>query len=171
MNKYYAGIGSRETPMNICKMMSNIAHHLNSKGYTLRSGGASGADNAFDVDNIKKIIYLPWNGFGNHTVDGESYIVPKEIHTEMVYKYHPSKFLKPAVMKLMSRNVNQVLGEDLKTPVDFIVCWTKDGLEIGGTAMAIRIAKDFKIPVYNFGNKTGAKDFKEYLNITEFFVV
>ena len=49
----------------------------------------------------------------------------------------------------MARNCHQVLGQDLKTPVDFIVCWTKDGGESGGTGQALRIARDLNIPVYN----------------------
>ena len=49
----------------------------------------------------------------------------------------------------MGRNGYQVLGYDLKTPSKFLICWTKDGKETGGTAQAMRIAKDYKIPVYN----------------------
>jgi hypothetical protein len=51
--------------------------------------------------------------------------------------------------KLMARNCHQVLGQDLKTPVDFIVCWTKNGNINGGTGQALRIAKKLNIPVYN----------------------
>jgi hypothetical protein len=42
--KYYAGIGSRETPYHICKMMTDIAKRLSSLDYVCRSGGADGAD-------------------------------------------------------------------------------------------------------------------------------
>jgi hypothetical protein len=41
--KYYAGIGSRETPKDILDLISKIAIKLESLGYTLRSGGADGA--------------------------------------------------------------------------------------------------------------------------------
>jgi hypothetical protein len=47
------------------------------------------------------------------------------------------------------RNVYQVLGEDLKTPVSFVICWTPEGKEVGGTRTAIVLAKRHKIPVYN----------------------
>ncbi len=47
------------------------------------------------------------------------------------------------------RNIYQVLGRDLKTQVSFVICWTPEGKEIGGTRTAIVLAKRNKIPVYN----------------------
>ena len=38
--KYYAGVGSRETPQDVLETMWKIGKHLADKGYTLRSGGA-----------------------------------------------------------------------------------------------------------------------------------
>ena len=45
---YYAGVGSRETPLDVLKTMWKIGNYLATKGYTLRSGGAKGADTAFE---------------------------------------------------------------------------------------------------------------------------
>ena len=52
----------------------------------------------------------------------------------------------------MARNSYQVLGYDLNTPSSFIVCYTKNGKLTGGTAQALKIAKDYNIPIFNFGN-------------------
>lgn len=54
----------------------------------------------------------------------------------------------------MGRNSYQVLGKDLCLPCDFILCWTQNGRIEGGTGQALRIARHFKIPVFNFGSKT-----------------
>jgi hypothetical protein len=51
--------------------------------------------------------------------------------------------------KLHTRNACQVLGADLKTHVDFVICWTPDGKPSGGTRTAIIIAEQNGIPVYN----------------------
>ena len=51
--------------------------------------------------------------------------------------------------KLHTRNVAQVLGADLKHPVDFLVCWTKNGKKIGGTSTAISVAEMNNILVFN----------------------
>lgn len=52
-----------------------------------------------------------------------------------------------------SRNCHQILGYDLQSPVDAVICWTPDGAVVGGTATAIRIAMKYKIPVFNLGTK------------------
>jgi predicted Rossmann fold nucleotide-binding protein DprA/Smf involved in DNA uptake len=64
--KYYTGIGSRETPEDILEFMKEIASKLESLGWILRSGGAPGADLAFENGvKEKKEIYIPWKGFNN----------------------------------------------------------------------------------------------------------
>ena len=50
-----------------------------------------------------------------------------------------------------SRNCHQILGYDLKSPVDAVICWTPKGNIQGGTATAIRIAIKYNIPVFNLG--------------------
>ena len=52
-----------------------------------------------------------------------------------------------------SRNCHQILGYDLQSPVDAVVCWTPNGKIQGGTATAIRIALKYNIPVFNLGTK------------------
>jgi predicted Rossmann fold nucleotide-binding protein DprA/Smf involved in DNA uptake len=68
MTKYYAGVGSRQTPENILHLMTRIAMRMAELGWVLRSGGAKGADYAFEKGaGDKKEIYLPWRGFGGAT--------------------------------------------------------------------------------------------------------
>lgn len=52
-----------------------------------------------------------------------------------------------------SRNCHQILGYDLQSPVNAVVCWTPDGNVVGGTSTAIRIALKYNIPVFNLGVK------------------
>lgn len=52
-----------------------------------------------------------------------------------------------------SRNCHQILGYDLQSPVDAVICWTPDGKIQGGTATAIRVALKYNIPVFNLGTK------------------
>ena len=147
--KYYTGIGSRETPLDLQKVMTDIAIALSNDNWILRSGGAEGADSAFEAGAKYKRIYLPWNNFNNRLVDNCSYVVPP-YDEELVYDYHPeAEFLSPAALKLMSRNSYQVLGDDLTKPSSFLVCWTSFGKMKGGTAQAMRIANDYKVPIYN----------------------
>ena len=50
-----------------------------------------------------------------------------------------------------SRNCHQILGYDLQSPVDAVICWTPNGAVVGGTATAIRISMKYDIPVFNLG--------------------
>lgn len=162
--KYYAGIGSRETPLNVCYAMQKIAEKLSNQSYCLRSGGAPGADTAFECGAQHKEIFLPWNGFNNKWVDGKQYIVPP-LNKKYVKQFHPSPSkLKEGGILLMSRNTYQVLGQNLNDPVSFLLCWTKDGSATGGTGQAIRIANHFNIPVFNI--KNGYEDFANFMTMS-----
>lgn len=57
----------------------------------------------------------------------------------------------------------QILGKNLDKPVEFVVCWTKNGKDIGGTGAAIRCALDHGIPVYNLFNESEKAAFQAML--------
>lgn len=61
-NIFYTGVGSRETPNKVIDLMYRIAKFLAERNWILRSGGAVGADKAFEngCDNVngKKEIYF-----------------------------------------------------------------------------------------------------------------
>lgn len=147
---YYSGIGSRETPYEVCKWMYRIASKLSKKNFILRSGGADGADTFFeDGSNGICEIYLPWFRFN----DSESTLFNvSDAALETVDQFHPAPSrLSNAARKLHARNAQIILGSDLKTPSEFVVCWTKHGLTSGGTAQGIRIAQAYNVPIVNLG--------------------
>lgn len=155
--KTYAGIGSRKTPEDVLELITKIALKLDKQGYTLNSGGASGADTAFEQGSKRKQIFLPSNSFNGRYHDGIEYfnyqtLPHKDLAEETVSLFHPAAHkLTDYAFKLMARNTFQVLGKDLQTSVEFVICWTANGKEIGGTSQAIRIAKSVNIPVLNLG--------------------
>lgn len=162
--KYYAGIGSRQTPGNICDIMMQIAVWLERRDYILRSGGASGADAAFAFPVKKSEIYIPWIGFNGHNttppIKAEDYKAA-EIIAE---KFHPAwNRCSPSARRLHTRNVFQVLGADLKTSSEFVVCWTVDGGATGGTGQALRIAAKHKIPIFNLFDVSMTKSLRDYV--------
>lgn len=166
----YAGIGSRKTPHDQMARMTGSAARLAGKGYTLRSGAAAGADAAFEAGaGHKKEIFLPWKGFNG---SASHFVEPTRDAKEIAASLHPSwGKLTPAAQKLMARNSHQILGEDLRSPVDFVVCWTPDGAETeaqrssttGGTGQAIALASRWGIPVFNFARQDAGKRLLEFL--------
>lgn len=168
--RFYAGIGSRDTPPPVLRRMTRVAERLAARGYVLRSGAARGADAAFEAGaGQAKRIYLPWAGFNGHVSDLGQPTVDAMRLAEMV---HPNwKALGQAAQKLMARNSHQILGNTLRSPVDFVVCWTPDGCETeaerstktGGTGQAIAIADRWGIPVFNLARKDAVERLRVHI--------
>lgn len=175
--KNYTGIGSRETPSEIMSLMIEIAHRLAKLEYTLRSGGADGADTAFekgcDLARGTKEIYLPWKGFNNN--QSKLFDIPPKAAL-IASETHPRwKYLRLPIQKLMARNTLQILGMNVETPTEFVICWTSDGCvnndqrtkETGGTGQAIALAASLGIPVYNLQRETDRDMILEKLHLLE----
>ncbi len=168
MNKYYTGIGSRETLPEICSLIEKISIFLSEKNYILRSGGASGSDTAFskNIDDNKKQIFLPWKGFNNNW--DHKYPVLEDA-LKLAEEFHPAwERCSNGDSKLHARNCYQVLGYDLNSPSEFIICWTRGGKLVGGTAQALRIAIKYDIKIYNLAKEEDKKYWEEkIINIDE----
>ena len=162
---YYAGVGSRETPKEVLSLFTVAGEFLAKKGYTLRSGGAKGADKAFEIGcdkaRGKKEIYLPWYGFEN---SNSNLIVKDKRAFNIAKQFHPYWHnLSNGAKKLQARNSHQVLGQDLSTLSKFVICWTKNGSGRGGTGQAIRIARNYDIPVFDAGKYKDIEEIKKSL--------
>lgn len=163
---YYAGIGSRNTPQEVQKIMFGIARNLESCGLILRSGGAQGADLAFE----KGVKYVK-----NKQIFYQTSATP--LTQDIACDFHPNPFAlrkNISALNLMARNTFQVMGQDLMTPVQFVICYTEDGCkyipnksqrkkETGGTGQAIAIASYFNIPVYNLKNEEDLESVKNLI--------
>lgn len=142
MTVYYAGIGSRETPDPILNIMRKFAVGCGrNSSYCLRSGHAKGADRAFedgcDSVNGKKEIFTAKSNIPN-----DAFVIAETFHPAWQNCDH-------FVRKLHARNGMIILGEDLKTPIDFCIAYAPGDLEWGGTSQALRICKHYGIPYYN----------------------
>ena len=163
--KIYAGIGSRETPPEVIEWMETLGEQLALAGWTLRSGFADGADNAFargaEAGNGAMELYVPWTGFNDAPIDHPAIICTQDLPLAIQYHmhdiaeaFHPNwSACSPAAKKLHARNVPQIIGSDLNTAVSCVICWTPGGKHGGGTGQAIRIAKNLKIPIFDLFNE------------------
>jgi len=151
--KTYCGIGSRKTPQNILMLFQDLAEQLAKMGYTLRSGGADGADLSFEIGcdraNGEKQIFIPWRGFNDS--DSSYYDIPDEAF-KIAKSFHPHwHYLKQGAQKLHARNSMQILDPELNDPALFVVCYSNPYK--GGTSQALRIAKEYNVPIFNFIDK------------------
>lgn len=167
--KRYAGIGSRETPRDVLKTSISFANILAELGYGLSSGGCplgmdaaclEGAYKHRTFDKSQNRIYLSWNGMANWRHDPSvglydaqrfsNYEEAQAIGLRMRGSWNG---LGRGGIAHHSRNPYQVLGDDLKSPVDFVFTWAipvgKNGNVKGGTGTAVKLALENNIPVYN----------------------
>jgi len=185
------GIGSRETPESELILLTRIGAAVEKRDGRGRSGGAGGADLAFergfsDPRNIDVIV--PWKGFlpkgmSQRDVDaflgrprpasgpGAPVMLPwdkREEAEEQASHYHPAWHkCTPGAKSLHTRNIPQVVGLQLDRPADAVVAWTKDGKATGGTGQAIRMAEDIGVPVANLKNPDERRAVMQALGLEE----
>jgi hypothetical protein len=152
--------------------MERLAQVLAEHDWTLRTGLAEGADQAFyrgaAIGRGPVELFLPWAGFSQAArIPGLRETVlerPSEDACRIAQRFHPAwAKLGAPVRALHARNVHQVLGRDLQTPAGLVVCWTqngsRDGLTpgTGGTGQALRIAAGYGVPVLNIARPGDAE--------------
>ena len=177
--RYYAGIGSRETPIHVLDAMRATATALAHHGWILRTGGAPGADTAFLQGAMYACNqangvplpewYAPWPSFQEgKKLPSATLSKPEPWTYNVAAQLHPKwGQLHDSVKALHARNVHQITGPMEAGPTGstlwlhalsfFVLCWTPDGAEsasectraTGGTATAIRLACKLSIPVIN----------------------
>jgi hypothetical protein len=138
-------------------LMRRLANHLREQGWVLRSGGAEGADEAFEqgvMDDPEYTendleIYLPWPGFCGHQPSVCNIVAPRlQNWSQAVARaslIHPIwNELKRSHQLLHGRNIYQVYGLDLESPAAYIVYYAReraDGEVDGGTRTAVMAAR------------------------------
>lgn len=152
--RYYAGIGARMTPTDVLNQMRNIAVQLALRGWALRSGGAKGADTAFE--QATKLVG------GYKMIRCATLHKPLMEHAAM---FHPAwDKLDLTAQALHARNSAIMLGDWLDDPVSFVVCWTPDAAIKGGTGQALRIAGAYGVPVFNLAEAGAESRLWEHLS-------
>ena len=150
----YAGVGARKTPEQVLGQMREMATNLAGRGWFLRTGGAKGADDAFAraAPAERRTVYLPWAGYNGWSETEGRALTAQELRKlrAAAEPLHPAWQRCPAkVRDLHARNVAILVGPDMREPAHAMVCWTEGGRVEGGTGMAIRLARHYRIPVLN----------------------
>jgi len=169
----YAGIGSRETPQEILKLMNQIGFLLAQNNVTCRTGAALGADQAFangaNMGGGKIHLSIPWGSYEQKWINTlipsllEIQVLDPNADTDAmlsVKHHHPyHDKLKQGAIKLHARNW-LILYE-----ADYVICYTSDGNAKGGTGQGIRIAEASGKYVYNLGNPHTLDSFYKDLDL------
>ncbi len=175
----YAGVGSRRTPPDMLRAMGDIAQTLGEAGVALSTGGADGADRAFETGALRTdapiTVHTPWPGYngyrpGRHPETDIDVVHPTSTETLQGHRYdylakehHPywSRCSRGA-RALFLRNVSILAGalddDGNNLPVRAVIAWTPNGLpvgrEAGGTGHTLRTAASLDIPCINLSPRT-----------------
>lgn len=118
-------------------------------------------------------VYLPYNGFRGHRAHALSpYVDAKTLeHYEgakaRALEIHPNPHAllnakNNFALLAHTRNMFQVLGDNLSTPSTLLICWApvdKHGDAMGGTRTAWMTAKSEEIPAFNLSIHTYVEAF------------
>lgn len=179
---WFAGVGSRDTPEDICELMGKVSIVFYHLGYGLSSGDARGADRAFWGGALKSIhyrkigarIYLsdeyvrgrkadPSNFFYN-AQRFQSFEKAKQMAFEARGSFHG---LDEWGINLHTRNVMQIHGASLQDKVEYLVYWAIPVGKVervrGGTntslQLAIKAGIEHRINLYTVAGQLWANQF------------
>ena len=175
----YAGVGSRATPQEVLAGMSDVAQVLGDAGFALSTGGADGADKAFETGALRTdapvTVHTPWPGYNGYRPgrDPESDIdvvhpragdaVRGLSFLHLARKHHPAwDRCRRGARALFLRNVSILAGalddDGNLLPVRAVIAWNPNGSahgrEAGGTGHTLRVATELGIPVVNLSERT-----------------
>lgn len=139
-------------------------------------------------------VYLPWKDFnerdsfggGYHTLPWmenrkEAEVIASEVHPKWsldkrvesgeIDKPKNWKPMKQGAKSLHSRNVYQLLGQDLKTPSRFVICWAEPKYKDrrteeckGGTGTAVKLGIDNGVEIINLYWENSRKRVEDWVN-------
>lgn len=166
---FVTGVGSRDISIDEYDLLFDIIYHIAGLGYVLRSGDASGSDNACQLGYLQAYkdgfigapyeAYVAWNSWRANPRTKLSWLIyPGQLRdwrrAELTMNWiHPAaNKLRRGGRALHTRNIFQVLGLDLNTPSTGLVCCAdadRNGVPKGGTRTAWVMARRRDIPCLN----------------------
>lgn len=152
----YAVAGQRRgTPDAILVLAGRIARALAMLGWCQRNGIQEGFDQElYNYAGEDVSLYLPWPGFRRGESDYHAaHIVRQEASPEalaIASQCHPNwNGCHRAARMLLGRDTHIVLGHACRVPAAFLLCYTSNGRDAGGTGQTIRVAERYGVRVDN----------------------
>jgi len=166
----YAVASNKGIPQSVIQDIVEVAKLLETKGFTVRVGGDNdGLDQAVENAVSRKELILPWKGF-NEKESPFTWSIEASHH--IAKKFSPIYDTIPdGVKKFLHQNARLVMGDKMRSPIAFLICWSEDGCETlrektmrtGFVAHQIGITIGACRQVFNFGKPDAKKRLIEYI--------
>lgn len=167
--KPFALAFNQDIPESILPMLEALTTKLNELGYTVRIGGNKGIEEFIEDKMQRKEVHLPWRNFNEKESKltfntKQAFILAKQFSP--VYDRLPD-----SVKAFLARNVRLILGNNLKSPLLFLITWSKDGVEsakhrtaqTGNVGHVIAMADMLRVPIFNLSKSSSVDRLKQYL--------
>lgn len=171
--KPYGVAGNENPPAQVIAAIERLVKLLEQRGYTMRSGGVRGVEDIAEKSippNGKMEIHLPWRDFEQKA---SRYTFNSDHAKAIARMFHPAfDTMKPAGQAFLCKNARVILGNNMKSPVLFLLVWTEDGAETlvervartGYAGHSISIAAHLGVPVFNLGKPDAEQRLMSYLD-------
>ncbi len=150
---FYSGVGSREPEPEAAEVIATLTAELSSLGGILRTAKAKGADRLFRSSHS-----------GPQEIISDK-AVPPAMAYEIAERNHGAWHLcDDRTRSVHARNVMIHLGPAADMPVLFSLVWSPAGIDdMGGSALGMRVCREFGIPFFNIRDGHGLAAFREHL--------
>lgn len=169
---HIAGIGSRGLNAEQLEHCEKLGGWITQLGFHLHSGGAVGADQAFQRGGASKNpalvhIHVPWSSYEQGSrVNGAQVDVLQNLpslvfdfYEGLAMEHHPAwGKLTQGGAALHTRN-GRIIQPIPHLNVDLVLAWPSDKIGGGGTGQGMRMAKALGIPVIDLSKFGSNRDF------------
>lgn len=165
----YVGVGPMTAGEDMCAQAKIFGQAMAEMGWTLRSGGAEGLDEAFErgalEGNGKTEIFIPSADFRKRFKSSDKVIHTLDKHIEAMREVAPLhenwSQLGTTVQMFLTRIPFCLFGEKLDKPAHFVVGWSKHYPHTGA-GIVLKMAEMAGIPAFNLampGQMDAVEDF------------
>jgi hypothetical protein len=151
---YYSGVGSREPEPEAAEVIAALTAELSGLGGILRTAKAKGVDRLFRSSHP-----------GAQEIISDKAVPPEQAY-EIAERNHGAWHLcDDSTRAVHARNVMIHLGPTVDRPVQFSLVWSPAGIDdMGGSALGMRVCREFGIPFFNIRSLLEMAAFRGYLD-------
>lgn len=150
---FYSGVGSREPEPEAAEVIAELAASLARLGATLRTAKAKGVDRLFRNSHA-----------GAQEIISDKAVPPAEAYQIAERNHGAWHLCDDRTRAVHARNVMIHLGPAVDRPVAFSLVWSPAGIDdMGGSALGMRVCREFGIPFFNLRNDNELSTFRDHL--------
>jgi hypothetical protein len=149
---YYSGVGAREPDPEAGGIIGSLASELSGLGGILRTGKAKGVDRLFRNSHT-----------GAQEIISDKAVPPAGAFVIAERNHGAWHLCDDRTRAVHAQNVMIHLGPAIDQPVLFSLIWSPAGIEdMGGSALGMRVCREFGIPFFNLRESMGIEAFKKH---------